>query len=179
MLDDIVRHSLKSLFPGYRISDTFSIKLTRDAELYIDDEFSGDLIGKIRHSLKKRNVGPASRFVYDREMPEQLHALIKDSFNLSKYDLLPQGRYQNNFDFFSFPDFGYNHLKNPPLPPLPYYPLEKTDNFFHAMKEKDHLVFFPFHSYKSVVDFFERAAKDPNVTPVSYTHLTLPTTPYV
>ena len=164
MLDDIVRHSLKSLFPGYSIEDTYSIKLTRDAELYIDDEFSGDLIGKIKHSLKKRNVGPASRFVYDREMPAQLHEFIKDSFNLSKFDLLPQGRYQNNFDFFAFPDFGYNHLKNPSLPPLPYYPLENASNFFDAMQERDHVVHFPYHSYNSVVQFFEKAAKDPKVT---------------
>ena len=70
MLDDIVRHSVSWMFPGYEIQDTYSIKLTRDAELYIDDEFSGDLIQKIRTSLAKRHVGPASRFVYDHEMLE-------------------------------------------------------------------------------------------------------------
>uniref|UniRef100_UPI0035C8CEC4 hypothetical protein n=1 Tax=Okeania hirsuta TaxID=1458930 RepID=UPI0035C8CEC4 len=72
ILDDIVRHSVSWMFPGYDILDTFSIKLTRDAELYIDDEFAGDLIQKIKDSLAKRHVGPASRFVYDREMPEEL-----------------------------------------------------------------------------------------------------------
>ncbi|MCB9276976.1 MAG: polyphosphate kinase 1, partial [Lewinellaceae bacterium] len=64
ILDDIVRHSVSWMFPGYDILDTYSIKLTRDAELYIDDEFSGDLIQKIKESLIKRQVGPASRFVY-------------------------------------------------------------------------------------------------------------------
>jgi polyphosphate kinase len=84
MLDDIVRHSVKSLFPGYKVQDTYSIKLTRDAELYIDDEFSGDLVGKIKHSLSKRNVGPPSRLVIDREMPNKLLEFLIDTYHLYK-----------------------------------------------------------------------------------------------
>ncbi len=164
MLDDIVRHNIQSLFPGYDIIDTYSIKLTRDAELYIDDEFSGDLISKIKSSLGKRNVGPASRFVFDREMPMNLLQFLVDNFELNKYDLFPEGRYHNNFDFFQFPDFGYNHLKNTPLPPLPYPPLEEAEDFWGKIKEQDHLIHVPYHSYESVVQFFEKASVDPKVT---------------
>ena len=77
MLDDVVRHNIKWLFPGYNILNSYSIKLTRDAELYIDDEYSGDLISKIKRSLIKRNVGPASRLVYDRKNAGP-HAHIPD-----------------------------------------------------------------------------------------------------
>ncbi len=164
MLDDIVRHSLKWLFPGYDIEDSFSIKLTRDAELYIDDEFSGDLVSKIKQSLNKRNVGPASRFVYDREMPDMLLNVMIRNFNLNKYDLIPEGRYHNNFDFFSFPDFGYNFLKNLPLPPLHYCPLEDAKDIFKEIANNDHLIHLPYHSYDSVVRFFKKASKDPMVT---------------
>lgn len=164
MLDDIIRHNISWMFPGYHILDTYSIKLTRDAELYIDDEFSGDLIQKIKDSLERREVGLASRFVYDREMPEELLHYLKEAFNLEKYDILQEGRYHNNFAFFKFPDFGLSHLKNPPLPPLPYPPLEKAKDYFKAIKEKDHLIHVPYHSYESVIRFFEAAAKDPNVT---------------
>ncbi len=164
MLDDIVRHSLKWLFPGYDIEDSYSIKLTRDAELYIDDEFSGDLIAKIKNSLNKRNVGPASRFVYDREMPDNLLSVMNKNFQLTKYDLIPEGRYHNNFDFFSFPDFGYSFLKNLPLPPLPYCPLEDSKDIFQEICKNDHLIHLPYHSYRSVVRLFQKAAKDPKVT---------------
>ena len=164
MLDDIIRHNISWMFPGYDILDTFSIKLTRDAELYIDDEFSGDLIQKIKDSLERREVGLASRFVYDREMPEELLNYLKEAFSLEKYDILQEGRYHNNFAFFKFPDFDLSHLKNPPLPPLPYIPLEKTNDYFKAIKEKDHLIHVPYHSYESVIRFFEEAAKDPDVT---------------
>ncbi len=143
ILDDIVRHSVSWMFPGYDIQDTFSIKLTRDAELYIDDEFSGDLIAKIRHSLTKRHVGPASRFVYDAEMPKEFLEFLKDVFELETFDTLKEGRYHNNFDFFQFPDFGMKNLKNPELPPLPYQPLEKASDYFSAIARRDHLIHVP------------------------------------
>ncbi len=164
MLDDIVRHSVSWMFPGYDIQDTYSIKLTRDAELYIDDEFSGDLIQKIKSSLSKRHVGPASRFVYDGEMPGKLLEFLMEAFDLEHYDTLREGRYHNNFDFFQFPDFGLTHLKNPDLPPLPYAPLENARDFFAAIRKRDHMIHVPFHGYHSVVRFFEEAARDPKIT---------------
>jgi polyphosphate kinase len=164
LLDDIVRHSVSWMFPGYDILDTYSIKLTRDAELYIDDEFSGDLIQKIKTSLAKRHVGPASRFVYDREMPAKLLGFLMEVFDLEKFDTLREGRYHNNFDFFRFPDFGLTHLKNAELPPLPYHPLEDGSDFFGAILERDYLIHVPYHSYESVIRFFEEAAHDPKVT---------------
>ena len=169
MLDDIVRHSLSAMFPGYDILDTYSIKLTRDAELYIDDEFSGNLVNKIRQSLVKRHVGPASRFIYDREMPKELLEFLQEAFDLTKIDLLVEGRYHNNFDFFKFPDFDKTFLKNQPLPPIPYKTLEKTNKFFSEIRKKDHLIKFPFHSYESVIQFFEQAASDPKVTHIKIT----------
>jgi len=164
MLDDIVRHNIKPLFPGYNILDSYSIKLTRDAELYIDDEYSGDLLGKIKRSLAKRNVGPASRLVYDRTMPERIQSFLMDTLEIGPLDLLPEGRYHNNSDFFKFPDYGKIHLSNHPLPPLPYPPLEDAADYFASIRKKDHLMMVPYHSYESVIQFFEQAAIDPAVT---------------
>ncbi len=163
LLDDIVRHSVKWIFPGYEIIDTYSIKLTRDAELYIDDEYSGDLIMKIKKSLNKRQVGPASRLVYDRDMNKSFLKYLMKVFDLSEIDLLPEGRYHNNFDFFKFPRFGSNQLSNIPFPALPYDELE-NQNLFDKITEKDHILHVPYQSYESVIQFFEQAAKDPDVT---------------
>ncbi|HND87937.1 MAG TPA: polyphosphate kinase 1 [Saprospiraceae bacterium] len=164
MLDDIVRNSITWLFPGYDILDTYSIKLTRDAELYIDDEYSGNLVTKIKNSLQKRQVGPASRFVYDRAMPEHLLAYLQDTFELRKNDMLPEGRYHNNFDFFKFPDFGLSHLKNKLLPPLHHPALHDAEDPFAVIRQKDQLLHVPYQSYDAVVNFFEKAALDPAVT---------------
>jgi len=165
MLDDMVRQSAAWLFPGYDIVDTYSIKLSRDAELYIDDEFSGNIIEKVRESLQKRNVGPASRFIYDRSMPRSLLEFLTDTFELEPIDLLPEGRYHNNSDFSSFPDFGMEALKNKPLPPIKYETFEnKPEEIFKKIQERDHLLYYPFQSYESVIHFFDEAAKDPAVT---------------
>ena len=170
MLDDIIRHSVSWMFPGYEILDTFSIKLTRDAELYIDDEFSGDLVQKIRDSLNKRHVGPTSRFVFDREMPAEMFQFLSQVFDLEKYDTLREGRYHNNFDFFRFPDFGLTQLKNQPLPTIPYPVLETSREIFQEIRKQDHLLHYPYQSYESVLRFFEQAARDPRVTHIKITH---------
>lgn len=164
ILDDIVRYTAQWLFPGYDIKGMYSIKLTRDAELYIDDEFSGDLITKISKSLNKRNVGPASRFVYDRKLPDHLLEFLGEAFELEEFDLLPEGRYHNNFDYFTFPDFGFSHLTNTPLPPMRYEPLEDSTDIFETIREKDRMIHVPFHSYESTIRFFEDASVDPDVT---------------
>lgn len=164
MLDDAVRHSVRLIFPGYNILDSYSIKLTRDAELYIDDEYSGDLVDKIKKSLTKRSVGVASRMVYDRTMPKHLLQYLMDVFDLSSLDLLPEGRYHNNSDFFRFPHFGLQHLKDPGLVPVRIEDLEEADSIFEKIRTRDQFIHPPYHSYESVIKFFEDAANDPNVT---------------
>ncbi|NNE14794.1 MAG: polyphosphate kinase 1 [Saprospiraceae bacterium] len=163
-IDDVVRENIKDIFPGFQIIGSYSIKLTRDAELYIDDEYSGDLIEKIKKSLKKRNVGPASRLIYDREMPQHFVEYLKNVFDLKAIDIVREGRYHNNSDLMSFPDFGKKSLKDDDLPLIKYQTLESSSNIFSEIKDRDHLLFYPYHSYYSVVKFFQQAANDPKVT---------------
>lgn len=169
ILDEIVRHSIVDLFPGYHILGSYSIKFTRDAELYIDDEFSGNLIQKIKSSLSKRKVGPSTRTVFDRNMPEELLAYLIDIFDIEKIDLHPEGRYHNNFDFFSFPQFGMSHLLNNSLPSLPCRISDSLDKLFDAIEEEDQLFYYPYHSYDCVIDFFKAAVEDPDVTHIKIT----------
>ena len=165
MLDDIVRHNISFLFPGYDIKDSYSIKMTRDAELYIDDEFEGDLIEKIRTQLGKRNQGSATRFVIDRKMPKEMLNYLTDVFGLHKDDIQREGRYHNNFDFFGFPSFGQSHLKDSPMPTLTVPELD-GDGIFNKMKVKDYLFHYPYQTYEYVVQFFEQAANDPTVSEI-------------
>jgi polyphosphate kinase len=164
LLDDLVRHCSQYIFPGFEILDMHSLKLTRDAELYIDDEFSGDLVEKLKTSLKKRKVGPPSRVVYDRRMPDKMLDYLVDLLGVENFDLLKEGRYHNNFDFFRFPNFGLTHLENNPLPPLSVPHLAGDTDFYAMLRERDHMVHVPYQSYEPVIRFFEEAAKDPNVT---------------
>ncbi len=164
MLDDVVRYYLNDLFPGFTILQTYSIKLTRDAELYIDDEYGGDLVEKIKKSIRKRNVGSASRLVIDREMPDTMLENLMLVFDLDKLDVLEEGQYHSNSDFMDFPHFGMNHLSNIALEPVITKALSAPHNIFDAIKKDDYLLYYPYHSYNPVIRYFEEAAEDPTVT---------------
>ena len=166
LLDGVVRAMIPKRMPDYDLEAAYSFKLTRDAELYIDDEFSGNLVEKIKSGLAKRNVGPAARFVYDRQMPENILTFLKECWNLEDVDLFPEGRVHNNFDFFSFPSFGKEHLKQKDLPTLPVSSLENDKTIFENIKEKDHFIHVPYHSYEQVIQLFEQAAADETVTKI-------------
>ncbi|MEP7269280.1 MAG: polyphosphate kinase 1 [Saprospiraceae bacterium] len=164
MLDDIVRLSVQHVFPGFYLQQAYSFKLTRDSELYIEDEYKGDLVAKIKKSLIKRNVGSVSRLVYDRTMPPNMLKLLQKTFSITNGSLIPEGKYHNNFDFFKFPDFGKSILKEAPLLPMTYAPIELADDIFEVISKGDHMIQVPYQKYESVIKFFEEASKDPQVT---------------
>ena len=168
-LDDIIRFKLASIFEGYKVIDCYSIKLTRDAELYIEDEFTGDLVTKILSSIKKRNIGLPSRFLYDESMPKRILNYLKETFHLNKDDLSEGGKYHNFSDFFSFPNPTGNKLIYPAQIPLRNTGLRKAKNIFDAISEKDYLFHFPYQSFDHILEFINTAADDPNVTTIKMT----------
>ena len=168
-LDDVIRLNLPELLPGYSVESCYSIKLTRDAELYIDDEFSGDLLSKIKKGLSKRKTGVPCRFLYDKEMPENFLKFIRSALKLNKNDLIPGGRYHNFNDFFSFPKFGKANLEYESMPAHNCKELEGSNSFFEALSKKDILLSFPYQSYGYVINFLEEAANDVNVKSIKIT----------
>jgi polyphosphate kinase len=169
ILDDIIRVNLKKLFPGYVIDSCYAIKLTRDAELYIDDEFTGDLLQKIKKGLSKRKTGAPSRFLYDSEMPKEFLKVLKESLRLKKDDLMAGGKYHNFNDFFSFPNFVKHNLKYSSLDPLPNKVLESGKLIFDVVSVRDVLLGFPYQSYNYVLRFLKEAANDIDVKSIKIT----------
>lgn len=168
-LDDLVRFNLQELFPGYDIDSSYSIKLLRDADLGIKDEFSGDLVEKIKKNLGLRLTGEPTLFTYDRDIPTDFLNTLKDTFNLHKNDLLASDRYLNFHDFFDFP--------NPFAPklelkrPEPSHPksLEEVGSMFKAVKIRDRLLHYPYQSFDYLLRFLNEAALDPKVEEIKLT----------
>ncbi|MGD9488571.1 MAG: polyphosphate kinase 1 [Calditrichaceae bacterium] len=169
LIDDIIRFNLPSIFPGYEIESSYSIKLTRDAQMYLDDEFSGDLLEKIKKGLSKRSTGVPSRFLYDQNMPEDFLKFLTESLNLNKEDLVAGGRFHNFNDFFSFPAINQTGHLYEPMPPLPSGIFDSNPDMFSIISRRDIMVYFPYQSYDYVTQFLSRAANDPNVTAISIT----------
>ncbi len=168
-LDDIIRINLPLIFPGYQIESCYSIKLTRDAELYIDDEFTGDLLAKIKKGLSKRKTGAPSRFLYDEQMPNDFLKFLKESLQLKNDDLIPGGKYHNFNDFFNFPKFSKPNLEYEPMPPQVCKELEGAVSIFEVISRKDMLLSFPYQSYGYIIKFLEKAADNVNVKSIKIT----------
>jgi len=168
-LDDIIRLFLPQIFYGYVIHESYSVKLTRDAELYIEDEFSGNLLDKLKKSLSKRSTGAPSRFLYDRSMPHSFLKFLKEALLLTDEDLYPGAKYHNFSDFFTFPNPGKKELNYPEMKPLRSKELDEFPNMFKAAKLKDHLLYYPYQSYDYIVHAMEQAARDPDVKSIKVT----------
>ena len=168
-LDDIIRMFLPSIFHGYRIKEVYSVKLTRDAQMYIDDEFSGNLLEKIKEGITRRKTGVPSRFLYDGNMSPPFLQFLRDAFLLRKEDLIPGGRYHNFNDFISFPRLGPASLQDNRWIPLPLKILENSDNILSIIQKKDLLLFYPYHTYDYVIRFLKEAADDSHTIAVQIT----------
>jgi polyphosphate kinase len=165
-LDDVIRLGLPHLFPEYETGDAFAVKLTRDADLNVEDEFSGDLVAKIRKALGRRDQGPPSRFLYDPRMPYGLVTMLKERLHLEDEDLVGGGRYHNFGDLWDFPRPDDPALAYPPLPPLPHPELEGAPRLLDAVAERDHLLHLPYQRYDYVTRLLEEAAAADDVEEV-------------
>ncbi|MEC7783677.1 MAG: polyphosphate kinase 1, partial [Bacteroidota bacterium] len=94
-LDDIIRYEIHNIFNSETIDGVYEIKLSRDAELYIDDELGGILAERIYKSLEQRQEGQPTRLLYDAAMPKPVAKRLRKLLNLGKIDMMPGGRYHN------------------------------------------------------------------------------------
>ena len=172
MLDDVIRFGLKEVFALFDAekADAYTIKLTRDAEIEMDDDVTVGLFEKLTKSLKKRKEGLPVRFVYDRDIPPDFLDLIIKRANLRRLDnVIPGGRYHNARDFVNFPNVNGPALEYPPQPPIVHHALRSKRSVFAEVRKKDVLLHTPYHSFHPVIDLLREAAIDPKVKSIKMT----------
>ena len=171
LLEDVIRFCLPNIFSffGYDKFSSHIIKVTRDAEIDIDNDVSGSLIQKIEKGLKNRKKGKPVRFVYDKEIePALLNYLVKRLGLSHNENMISGGSIHNYKDFINFPEslFKQKGLRKKPFT----HPLLKNSNSVTAVvMEKDVMLHFPYHSYDSIIDFLREAAIDPEVESIKIT----------
>ncbi len=171
LLEDIIRYNLRNIFAyfGYDTYESWVFKVTRDAEIDLDNDVSTTLIQKIEKGLKNRRKGKPVRFVYDEQMDKGLLDYLLKRLNLSKKsgNLIPGGRIHNFRHFMDFPDVfsKKGQRRRPFIHPL----LQKTPRVTDVVLEQDVMLHFPYHSFNPVIDMLREAAIDPNVTTIKIT----------
>ncbi|MDX8341398.1 polyphosphate kinase 1 [Draconibacterium sp. IB214405] len=171
LLDDIIRYCMADIFFyfDYNRYEAYTIKITRDAELDLDDDISKSFIEKMSTSLKKRKKGKPVRLLYDREMPDDLLDFLLKKMKLVKSDAVPGGRYHNRKDFMNFPEIGKKEHYYTNLPPSRHKDLPPFTSILKMMRQKDILLHFPYHTFNHVLDFLREAAIDPQVKEIGLT----------
>lgn len=170
LLEDVIRFNLKSIFSyfGYDRFGSWVFKVTKDAEMDIDNDVSTTLIQKIEKGVKNRRKGKPVRFVYDKEMDSGLLDYLIRKLNLSrKESVIPGGRIHNFRHFMDFPDVFQK--KGQRKRPFPHPLLRNTIRVTDIMQQKDIMLNFPYHSFNPVIDLLREAAIDPDVTVIKIT----------
>jgi polyphosphate kinase len=172
LLDDVIRFSLHELFSIFKFvkAEAYTIKITRDAELDIEQDISKSLVEKISKSLKKRKRGQPVRLVYDAALPADMLRLLMKKLNFRKEDNpIPGGRYHNFKDFMKFPNVGKPSLIYKPVQPLLHKDLKDQRSLFDVIKKKDILLYFPYQSFHHIIDLLREATMDPKVRSIQIT----------
>ena len=172
MLDDVIRFCLHLIFSifNYESLSANMIKITRDAELDIDDDLSKSFVEKISSSVEDRRKGAPVRFVYDKTIDKDtLHFLIEKMGIVNTDSVIPGGRYHNRRDYMSFPSLGRTDLTYAPIHPLPVKGLTSEESLLKKIAEKDYLQFTPYHTFSNIIWFLRDAALDPKVKSVKIT----------
>jgi len=157
-LDDIIRNNMQAVFPGKKVKSVFNIKITRDAELNLTDDYTEDIALKIEKQLQKRDYGLATRFLYQPGIPEKHWPEILSKFNLHKSSMVAGGVHHGLKDLASFPV--HDEALHYPLQ-VPIVNRISSNTLIEEITARDVMVHTPYHHYKTVLRFFNEAAIDP------------------
>ena len=173
LLDDVIRFNVHKMFSvfGYTTKEAINIKLTRDAELDIDQDVSKSMLEKISKGVKDRKKGQPVRFVYDSAMSKEMLAFIMKKLGMDKKDnAIPGGRYHNFKDFIRFPNIGEKKLVYEQPHPLNHKYLNNINtSILSVIKQKDILLHYPYHTYDHIITLLREASIDPSVESIKIT----------
>ena len=172
MLDDLIRyhfHLIFSMFNYDRI-EGHMIKITRDAELDIEEDVGKSYVEKIIDSVKDRLIGDPVRLVHDKTIaPETLAVVMRKLGVASSDSLIPGGRYHHRRDYMNFPSLNRKDLLYSSFPALPLNEVSLEENILEAVAKKDYMIYTPYQNFAYVIKFLREAALDPQVKTIKIT----------
>ena len=172
MLDDVIRHCLNRIFFmfDYDAIEAHMIKITRDAELDIDDDLDKSFLEKISTSVSNRKISDPVRFVYDKRIKLDTLNFLTEKIGIEDTDsVIPGGRYHNRKDYMNFPNFGRAAIQYSKIEPLAVPNFEMEVSVFDQIRKRDYMLYTPYQNYAYVIRFLKEAALDPKVKEIKIT----------
>ena len=168
--EDIIKANLNLIFPGYDVDSSYCIKISRDADILIDDTASSaDLVAQLKKKVKKRKIGDVCRFVYDRAMPSEFLDFLVDAFRIQRDELVPGDKHLNLEDLRHLPNpnKSLHSLEKPK--PMKLTVLDEKESIFNYVAKKDLLLYYPYHSFEHFIHFLYEAVHNPETREIMVT----------
>jgi polyphosphate kinase len=169
MLEDVIAHNLDALFPGMEIRASYCFRVTRDADLDLQEDEADDLLRMIESELRKRRFGEPVRLEVEAAMPERLRAMLLEALSLGEVDLYALDAILGTNDLFTLVNLERPELHDAPFTPAIPARLVRESDIFAAIREGDILLHHPYESFDPVVQFVKAAANDPHVLAIKQT----------
>ena len=169
-VEDVISANLSEIFPGYSVEGSYNIKISRDADIFIDEDAADkNLVQTIKEKVKKRKTGDVSRFVYDKQMPPECRRYLIETFNILLEDLVPDHVHLNMEDLVKLPNPGGKELETQAQTPFRIPELDKADWLFPIIRRKDIFIHYPYHTFDYFIRFLMEASTNPNVDEIMVT----------
>lgn len=165
-IDDIIKEHLDAVFPGYTIKGAYSFKITRDAELELDDDYEEGLASQMEKKIAKRDFGIATRFLYDSKMPKEYLEILLALLKLKGANVVKGSCYHNLKDLVALP-VKNDKLEYPKWTAVSYAFKEKS--LLQHIQSQDVIIHTPYDSYDTVLRFFNEAAVHPDAEEIYVT----------
>jgi polyphosphate kinase len=168
-LSDIVKLCAGDLFPGYGVTGAFAFRVTRNSDLYIDEEEAANLLKKIEEELRNLRRGAAVRLEVEDGITTELFAALCSHLGLSPNYVFKLKGPLNAVRLQSLADLDRPDLKFPAFSPVNVSPLRDPERMFETLRQQDILLHHPYDAFAPVVEFVEQAARDPLVFAIKQT----------
>ncbi len=168
-LSEVVKLCAGELFPGYEIRGAQAFRVTRNSDLYIDEEEADNLLKKIEEELRNLRRGAAVRLEIEEGVSEPIFNTLCEHLTLSHEYVFRLNGPVNLLRLMSLTEIARPDLKFPPFTPANASPLKAVHQIFDTLRAQDVLLHHPYDSFNPVVDFVEQAARDPQVFAIKQT----------
>lgn len=169
-IEDIIKANIGLIFPGYEVDSSYCIKISRDADILIDETKStADLVEQVKKKVKKRKIGNVCRFVYDRAMPDDFLNYLVDAFQIRREELVPGDKHLNLEDLRHLPNPNKSMEKSSKPTPMKLNCLNEKGSMFDYIEKRDLLLYYPYHSFDHFIHFLYEAVHNPETREIMVT----------
>ena len=169
LLEEIIAANIETLFPGMRVLECQPFRITRDADIEIEEDEAGDLLKAIELQIRQRRFGFGVRLEVTAGMSQEMVALLQKSLDLIAQDVYAVDGILNIPDLMTLYKLDLPQLKDKPLAPATPAALRTGESIFEAIRHQDILFHNPYDSFAPVVEFLRAAARDPKVLAIKQT----------